>query len=484
MGTVGAALPEYEDVGMLFSLDENLEVRGIESFSAFNATFLRKSIRRLLRQQGPLPNMGAALRKARRRSRRWRLFGVMNTVVRSAAYLFFVVVAILGERAARPQGGLPWREFWHEFTNAAVIERAEDPMLMKFATSARYQELANHLTKDQELALRAEITHAGFRRLSDQELRGAYITMSQMLERVDMETCSAGGRNALSGEALERAMLKVDWDQVDNWVNATEDATIAELEGKPFPAVSYGALVEARKQFEKSLKPEELSRYWEVSARGTARSAENECWLARKKYSAVGSLPEPHNLAWARLLEFEGERPITYGLIKNPLEKLKALPAFQQRTQGMTEAQASDLFGELVGKGGARLDDSTLMARYAALGEVLAKADEATCEAIAQGKSSVEQFETALGQISDGGQAAFLDSQYRAAVAELQQAKFELLSKQDAEAAKIRFGEMGSTQKQGTAHGENCWMARKAFAAVSDLEEPYNRMWARVLSQQ
>lgn len=484
MGTLGAALPEYEDAGMLFSLDENLQVRGIESFSAFGRFFLRKSIRRLLQQQGQLPSSGAALRKARRRSGRWRLFSRANTVVRSAAYLFFVAVAFLGERAARPQGGLPWTEFWHEFTNAAVIERADDPIFMKFVTSATYQELANNLTKNQELALRAEITHAGFRRLSDQELRGANIAMSQMLERADVETCSAGARKALPGEALERAMLKVDSDQVDSWVNATEDATIAELEGKPFPAVSYGALVEARQQFEKSLKPEESSRYRELSARGTARSAENKCWLTRKKYSAVGSLPEPHSLAWARLLVFEGERPMTYGLIKNPLEKLKALPAFQQRTQGMTEAQVSDLFGELVGKGAARLDDSTLMARYAALGEVLAKADETTCEAIAQGKTSVEQFETALGQISDGGQAAFLDSQYRAAVAELLQAKFELLSKQDAELAKMRFGEIVSTQERVTAHGEKCLMARKAFAAVTDLEEPYNRMWARFLSQQ
>jgi hypothetical protein len=484
IGTLGAALPEYEDVGMLFSLDENLQVRGIESFSAFSRFFLRKSIRRLLQQQGQLPSSGAALRKARRRSGRWRVFARANTVVRSAACLFFVAVAILGERAPRPEGGLPWTEFWHQFTNAAVIERADDPMFMKFVTSATYQELANNLTKDQELALRAEITHAGFRRLSDQELRGAYIAVSQMLARADVATCSADARSTLFGEALERAMLKVDSDQMDSWVNATEDATIAELEGKPIPAVSYGALVEARQQFEKSLKPEERSRYRELSAHGTARSAENECWLARKKYSAVGSLPEPHNLAWARLLEFEGERPMMYGLIKNPLEKLKALPAFQQRTQGMTEAQVADLFGELVEKGAARLDDSTLMARYAALGEVLAKADEAACEAIAQGKTSVEQFETALGQISDGGQAAFLNSQYRAAVAELQQVKFELLSKQDAGVAKKRFGEIVSTQEQVTAHVENCLIARKAFSAVTDLEEPYNRMWARVLSQQ
>src|SRR4029077_3999807 len=98
---------EYEDVGMLFSLDENLQVRGIESFSAFSRFFLRKSIRRLLQQQGQLPSSGAALRKARRRSGRWRLFARANTVVRSAAYLFFVAVAILGERAPRPEGGLP-----------------------------------------------------------------------------------------------------------------------------------------------------------------------------------------------------------------------------------------------------------------------------------------------------------------------------------------------------------------------------------------
>jgi hypothetical protein len=187
------------------------------------------------------------------------------------------------------------------------------------------------------------------------------------------------------------------------------------------------------------------------------------------------------------MLELEGERPITHGLIKNPLEKLKTLPAFQQRAQGMKDEQVSDLFGDLVGKGMARLDDSTLLTRFAAMGELLAKADEQTCEAISQGKASTEQFETALGQISEAGQEGFLDSQYRAAVAELKQIKPVLLSKQDAEAAALQVGQALSARDMSQVRVgsvRRCWMAKRAYAAVTELEEPYNRMWARFLSQQ
>jgi hypothetical protein len=332
--------------------------------------------------------------------------------------------------------------------------------------------------------------HAGFRRLDDQQLRTAYAAFSKLLEQSDEKTCAAIATNTLPADQLDRAWWKVDESLVTNWMDMNREAAIAELEQKPFPGVSYTALMEARKRFEESLKPEELSRYRANAPRGSTRSASDECWLARTKYSAMGRLPEPHNLAWARLLEFEGERPVTHALVKDPLEKLKALPAFEQRAKGMTNEQMSDLFGDLVGKGAARLEDTTLLARYAALGDLLATADAATCEAITEGKTSVEQFETALGKISEERQAEFLDSQYRAAVAELQQAKFVPLSKEEIEAAAVRVGESMSAQEQVRASGDkgtsgrSCWMAKKAYAAVTDLEEPYNRMWARYLTQQ
>jgi hypothetical protein len=489
MGELGAALPEYEELGMVFTMDTAKGIRGVEPFSLFFMRSLRRSILRLLDQREPLVSTDKAIWKARRRAGRWRLFGRMNVLVRAAALAIFVLMVVLGGSAAGPHPEkLPWSEFWNEFMNSAEIQEREQSIAGYFDDSQPYRELAKTLTAEQESALRAEMMHAGFRRLDDQQLRTAYLAFSQLLERSNVETCGAIANDALPADQLERALWKVDQQLVTNWLDMNREAAIAELDEKPFPAVSYQALVEARKQFEASLKPEELSRYRTLSTtHGARKSANDECWMARKSYGAVGTLPEPHNLAWARLLEFQRERPVAHGLIKSPFEKLKTLPAFQQRAQGMKDDQVSDLFGDLVGKGTARLDDSTLLTRFAALGEVLARADDATCEAISQGTASSEQFETALGQISEAGQAGFLDSQYRAAVAELKQIKPVLLSKQDAEAAALQVGQALSAQdvsqvQAGSAH--RCWMAKRAYAAVTELKEPYNRMWARFLNQQ
>ena len=488
MGELGAALPEYEELGMVFTMDATKGIRGVEPFSLFFKRSLRRSILRLLDQREPLVNTDKAIWKARRRAGRWRLFGRMNVLARSGALAIFVLMVVLGGRAAGPQQEkLPWSEFWSEFMNSAEIQEREQSIAGYFDDSQAYRELAKTITAEQQSALRGEMMHAGFRRLDDQQLRTAYVAFSQLLERSNVETCGAIASDALPADQLDRALWKVDEQLVTNWLDMNREAAIAELDEKPFPPVSYQALVEARKQFEASLKPEELSRYRTLSARSPSKSANDECWMARKSYGAVGTLPEPHNLVWARLLELEGERPITHGLIKNPLEKLKTLPAFQQRAQGMKDEQVSDLFGDLVGKGMARLDDLTLLTRFAAMGELLAKADEQICEAISQGKASTEQFETALGQISEAGQEGFLDSQYRAAVAELKQIKPVLLSKQDAEAAALQVGQALSARDMSQVRVgsvRRCWMAKRAYAAVTELEEPYNRMWARFLSQQ
>jgi hypothetical protein len=496
MGTLGAALPEYEELGMVFRLDAVEGVRGVEPFSLFFMRSLRKSILKLLLQKPePEMNVDQAIRKARRRAGRWRLFGRVNVLIRAGALGIFLLMMVVGGRAAPPkQGKLPWAEFWKEFSTSALIDEREQSITGYFNDSKSYRELAKTLTLEQENRLRAEMMHAGFRRLDDQQLRWAYLAFSRLLEQSDAATCGAIATHSLSPDQLDRALWKVDEELVTNWLDMNREAAIAEIEEKPIPAVSYTTLMEARRRFEESLKPEELSRYRGLAARGAERTAEDECWMARMKFGAIRKLPEPYSLVWARLLEFEGERPVSLGLVKNPFEKLKALPAFQQRALGMTDEQKSDLFGDLVGKGTARLDDSTLLGRFAALGDVLAKADEATCEAISEGKAAVEQFETALGQISEQGQSVFLDSQYRAAVAELQQIKPVLLSKDETEAAEIRMGSALNAQEKeqvnapnkaaGNSHADSCWKARKAYAAVTELEEPYNRMWARVVSQQ
>jgi hypothetical protein len=293
---------------------------------------------------------------------------------------------------------------------------------------------------------------------------------------------------------MERALLKVDRELITDWLDVNLEAAIAELDEKPIPEASFTRLIEARNKFEKSLNAEELKRFRELTTRRTARSTEEECWLARTSYAGVDSLPQPQNLGWARVLEFEHETPVIRALVTNPIDRLKALPAFQERARGLQEQQATELFGDLVDKGTARLEDSVLLARYGALSEVLETANEATCEAIAGGTAQAGVMEALLGKISDGAQASFLDSQYRAAKAELQQVKPLVLSKDETAMAREKFlvtfddKELARLQRElrpnsGAARDRSCWMARKDLEAVKLLDEPYKRMWARTLNQ-
>ncbi len=164
------------------------------------------------------------------------------------------------------------------------------------------------------------------------------------------------------------------------------------------------------------------------------------------------------------------------------------------RARGLSEKQVNELFSDLAGKGVQRLDDGALLARYSAMSELLAKLDEPACEDFALGGATTEQWETALGRISDSGQAGFFDSQYRAAQAELEQVNPVVLSKEEAQIANEQFvstfhgGEIERLKQLAAGSGQSsretsCWIVRKDFAAVTKLEEPYNRMWARVLAQ-
>ena len=393
-GALGAVLPEYEELGMVFTLSPTDAIRGVEPFSLTIMWSLRKSIWKLLWQREVLTNVDAAIRKARRSSRRWRLLGRMNLLVRSGATVFFLLVILLGGTSRPPeQKKMPWDEFWREFSNATEIQEREESIAGYFRDSPQYLEAAKALPAEQHVALRAEMMHAGFRRLDDGQLRKAYLAFSQLLERSDVETCSAAAIGELPAEKMQLALLKVDPDRVTDWLDMNREATIAELQNNAIPAVSYSAMVEAKQKFEGSLQSNELDRYHALSPRGAKKSAVDQCWLARKSYGAVARLPEPESLAWARLLELRAERPVVHQLVTNPLEKLKSLSAFQQRAHGMTEEQATDLFGDLVEKGIPRLDDSTLLLRLTAMGELLSKVDASVCDSVAQGRTSAEQFE-------------------------------------------------------------------------------------------
>jgi hypothetical protein len=498
MGQLGAALPEYENLGMLFTLGPDHAVRSVEPFSLFSNSSLRKSILKLLNQrttQQVVTDLDVAIRKARHRAGRWRLFGLVNLLTRAGAYAFLAVLLVLGEKAATPQAERPtWSAVWNGMLKAASIEEGEQSIAAEFSNSDAYQQAVRSLSAAQKIHLSGEVIEAGFRRLSDAQLASLYAAVSDLLERSDLPTCGAIARDNTTTDQFNWALLKLDPNVLTNWWDMYREAAKAELSERPFPSVSYSSLVEAKRRFEQSLTPDDLKRFNALSRRGVAHTLEEDCWLARKSYGAVKSLPEPDKLQWARLIEFQHETPGTLRLVTNPLEKLKTLPAFQQRTQGMSEKQVDDFFGELVGKGVERLDDSTLLARYAAMANVLEKADEVTCEAIASGAASTEQFETALGRIAESSQTAFLDSQYRAAVAELQQLKPSVLTKEEKEVVSEKFLsifskeemarlQMNKASQDPAARERSCWIARKDFGAVTLLEEPYDRMWARNLAQ-
>jgi hypothetical protein len=488
MGPLGASLPEYQDLGMLFMLEPSGAVRGVAPFSLFVERSFRNSVRKLLAETAPSPDLPRALTRAVRGARRWRFFGRMDFTLRSAALLGFAYALFAAghlPRAARPAPG--WAAFADRWLAATELEYGKSRLWSDIESTPAYRARAHGMSAAQVGQFRSQLLEDGFRRLDDAQVRALFLFLNELMDRSDPAACAAIARGSLAGEALDMARAAVDPAVIRAWFDVQREAALRALQQAPLHAVSSQARNAAESRFEASLTPAETRRLRAVTADGHANSLDDDCWLRRRTYAAVRTMPAPDNLAWARVL---------LGAVAEatPLEELQQSPLYLARIRGLSEQKAEAVTNDLMIKGIARLDDASLLTRAAVLAEMLAAADEATCGAIALGAAKPGQFDAALERLAAPRQAAFQDSLYRAALAELKQTPAPQVSQAQLKAAEDRFAATSFTEADlprleriNKAPGappapDACWMARKKYAAVGGFEEPYNRVLARALA--
>ncbi len=172
------------------------------------------------------------------------------------------------------------------------------------------------------------------------------------------------------------------------------------------------------------------------------------------------------------------------------LQELLTSPLYKDKTRGMSQEQAGEVLAQLIQNGIPRLEDEALVGYYAGFGEMLNKSDLKTCGAFVGGQSTNAQNDHVLGALGEKLDA-WNQIQYHAALLELQQVPIPSASSADINKAKVHLASLlGLTVQQldtlftqsNPTPADTCRVMRVLYGSVAQLEEPYNRVWARYLA--
>lgn len=112
MGPLGTSLPEYQELGLIFTMRRGGGVQDVEPFSLFFQRSFRKSVLKLIAEGQPAPDPAVALTRACRRSRRWRYWGRLDFAIRIVATVVFAWALVrIGRLPATPADAPHWSTF-------------------------------------------------------------------------------------------------------------------------------------------------------------------------------------------------------------------------------------------------------------------------------------------------------------------------------------------------------------------------------------
>lgn len=284
MGELGSCLPEYNELGLLFTLGAEGQLRNAEPFSLNSQRAIRKSVVKLLRPGEPKGGAQAALARAERRERRHRLYSRLNMFVRLGATAVIIPLMIYSAVSVPAQ---------HPISSGARDRLHSSPL---------YQERVKGLSEEQASDLTAELTQKGVKRLDDQSLVNYLSAYASMLSNADEPTCEAMAAGTVSVRQMSQAIANLGEPQKGDFVEMNYVAALAELEQAKPPAISSQEVSQTMEHFAATLTPTELRRLT-TFAGAKAKPAPSElCFWQRKYFGAVAALPEPDRHILARYL--------------------------------------------------------------------------------------------------------------------------------------------------------------------------------------
>lgn len=189
------------------------------------------------------------------------------------------------------------------YQRAAIrgLGRIEEPAAFEQAFKGKSQEEAR--------ASGAQLAARGVVRLSVEDLKYRAELLLDFTGKVNTKTCGKWSRGSASGEEVVAMIAQLDSAALDDWVDLSLRATLAEVRQKP--AAFAGTQADIAKLFERlptTMTEKESERFHTVMARFDQASPKDACWFGRQLYiSALALQPEERDHALRTLAWIEAQ---------------------------------------------------------------------------------------------------------------------------------------------------------------------------------
>jgi hypothetical protein len=189
------------------------------------------------------------------------------------------------------------------YQRAAIrgLGRIEEPAAFEQAFKGKSQEEAR--------ASGAQLAARGVVRLSVEDLKYRAELLLDFTGKVNTKTCGKWSRGSASGEEVVAMIAQLDSAALDDWVDLSLRATLAEVRQKP--AAFAGTQADIAKLFERlptTMTEKESERFHTVMAKFDKASPKDACWFGRQLYiSALALQPEERDHALRTLAWIEAQ---------------------------------------------------------------------------------------------------------------------------------------------------------------------------------
>jgi hypothetical protein len=212
---------------------------------------------------------------------------------------WMVLIAALGLLGAVPSAASAQKAELARYQRAAIrgLGRLEEPAAFEQAFKGKSQEEAR--------ASGAQLAARGVVRLSAEDLKYRAELLVDFTGRANTKTCGKWSRGGVSGEEVIAMIAQLDSVALDDWVDLSLRAAMAEVRQRP--AAFAGTQADIAKLFEQlpsTMTEKESERFHTVMVKFDTASPKDACWFGRQLYlSALALEPEERDhalrtLAW------------------------------------------------------------------------------------------------------------------------------------------------------------------------------------------
>lgn len=186
--------------------------------------------------------------------------------------------------------------------NLSRFDAAFEQHMAELSVTPGFQEQLAGLPRDEQRAAVQGLAAKGMYRLGDDRLLARTELVSRMLQGLDTNTCSAMVTGKQNETVHDAAVLVLDPDSLDRWVDLVFEAARAQLEGKQVPQPTAPEIQIALQSLLDRTPDADRERLRVALAALADQPPAEACWAARTTYAAVPGLPAAASRTLAREL--------------------------------------------------------------------------------------------------------------------------------------------------------------------------------------